>query len=106
MAKSGLVQIALELKTRLFNKLLVFGLAGNRRQLAGDVEITNPLQIDVEEAVRAREQAGSLWRRVLAEGHDSATAATINKTARGMGRRRRMRIEFRRGAWLVRCEQS
>src|SRR6267143_5586253 len=52
--EGGLVQIALELKTRLLNKLLVSGLAGNRRQLAGGVEFTNPLQIDVEETVRAR----------------------------------------------------
>ncbi len=68
--EGGLVQIALELKTRLLDKLLVFGLAGNRRQLAGGVECPNPLQIDVEEAVGAREQAGRLRRSVHAQDHD------------------------------------
>ena len=58
--ESGLVQIAFELKTRLLDKLLVFGLAGNRRQLAGGVEFANPLQIDVEETVRARERSSSV----------------------------------------------
>ena len=41
--EGGLVEIALELKAGLFDKFLVFGLAGNRRQLAGGVEGPNPL---------------------------------------------------------------
>ncbi len=69
-SEGGLVQIALELKAGLFDKLLVFGLAGNRRQLAGGVECPNPLQIDVEETVRAREQAGRFRWCLLAQGHD------------------------------------
>src|SRR5229473_223300 len=41
--ESGLVQIALELKARFLNKLLVFGLARDLRQLGGGVECPNPL---------------------------------------------------------------
>jgi hypothetical protein len=42
--EGGLVQIALELKASLLDKLLIFGLAGNRRQLAGGVESANPFR--------------------------------------------------------------
>src|SRR5208337_273388 len=68
--EGGLVQVALELKSRLLDKLLIFELAGNRRQLTGGVEGPNPLQVDVEEAVRAREQTGRFRRSVLAQGYD------------------------------------
>src|SRR5277367_847935 len=52
--ESGLIEVALELKTGFFDKLLVLGLARNRWKLAGSVECAYPLQIDVKEPVGSR----------------------------------------------------
>ena len=65
--KRRLIEVALELKAGLIDKLLVFGIARNRRQLGGRVEGPNPFQIDIEETVGSREQAGSFRGSMLAQ---------------------------------------
>src|SRR5208282_4771145 len=49
--EGGLIEVALELKAGFFDKLLVFGSARNRRQLAGGVECPNPFEVDVKETI-------------------------------------------------------
>ncbi len=68
--KSGVVEVALELKSRLLDKILVLGVAGNGGQLAGRVEGSNPIKVDVEESICSRQQPCCLGRSVLAEGDD------------------------------------
>jgi len=68
------------------------GLAGDRRQLAGSVEVES-LEIDVEEAVGAGQQAAVPAER-LAQGHNQRDGRHNSKTIRGIRRRRRMRIDF------------
>jgi hypothetical protein len=79
----GLVEIALELKSGLLDKLLVFRLARNRRQLAGGVEGANPFQVDVEETVGAGEQAGGFRRSLLAQEHDQRDAGCDQQNGQG-----------------------
>src|SRR6266849_10178109 len=67
--KRGLVQIALELKTRGLDELLVLLFVGNLRHLPCDVGAPHPLQVDVKIAVRPRKQSGRFGRGVLAQ-HD------------------------------------
>jgi len=94
--EGGLIEIALELEARLLDEFLVFGLAGDRRQLAGSVEGPNPLEIDVEEAVGAGQQAGRFRRAFLRRVTISATAATSRQNDQRNQERRRMRIDFGR----------
>src|SRR5271155_6159286 len=65
--KRSLIEITLELKAGLVDKLLVLRIARHRRQLRRGVEGSNPLQVDVEKTVGSRQQAGSFGRRVLAK---------------------------------------
>src|SRR5208282_2964752 len=102
--ESRLVQIALELKAGLLDELLVFRIAGNRRQLAGGVEGANPLQIDVEETVRAREQASRFGRSVLAQGHDQRDGGHNQQNGQGDGKAASNAHRVSEGARVLRCE--
>ena len=66
--KGGFVEIALELKAGRIDELLVFGLAGDGRELAG-AETANPFEVDIDKAVGAGKQASGFGRG-LAEEHD------------------------------------
>ena len=83
--EGGLVEVALELKARLVHKFLVVRVAGDRRELAGGVEGPNPLQVDVEKTVGAREQASRFRWSMLAEGHDQRDHSHNQQNDQGDG---------------------
>ena len=68
--ESCLIQVSLKLKPGRLDELLVLRFVGNVRNLAGNIGAADPFQIDVEVAVRSRQQSGRLRRGMLAQ-HDS-----------------------------------
>ena len=68
--ESGLIEIPLELEISLLDKLLVVGVTRDGRKLVSGVEGANPLEIDVEEAVRAGQKPDCLRWSALPELDD------------------------------------
>ena len=66
-SEGSLIQVAFELEAGGLDELLVFRFVGNVRYLPRDVGAAYPLQIGVEIAVRAGQQAGRFRRGVLAQ---------------------------------------
>ena len=62
----GLVQVALEIKAGLANELLVLGLALGRRRVAERGQAVNVAEVQVDDGVAFRQQAGGLGRGVAA----------------------------------------
>ena len=83
--KRSLVQVALELKARFLDELLVFRIVGNVRQMAGDVGAAHPLQIDVKVAIRAGQQAGRFGRGMLAQRNCQRDGRGDQQTPNQMG---------------------
>ena len=105
--EGGLVEIAFELKASLVDEFLVFGLAGNRRQLAGGIESSNPLEINIEETIRAREKASGLRRGVLAQSHDQSNGGDNQNNGQEDGEAASNAHRFRRVLGLgLRTEAS
>ena len=65
--ESGLVEVAFELEAGGLDELLVLRFVGHIRQLARDVGAAHPLEIDVQIAIRAGQQAGRFRRGMLAQ---------------------------------------
>src|SRR6266496_2576196 len=68
--KGGLVQVSFELEACLLDEFLVLRIPRNRGKLVGCVEGPNPVEIDIQESIRPRQQPGRLGGSVLAELDD------------------------------------
>jgi hypothetical protein len=74
----GLVQIALELKSRRLDELLVVGIVWYGRQFSGDIGAPHPAEVYINESIRSWQQTRRLGRGMFSQ-HDGQGNRSCNQ---------------------------